>query len=310
MNQTQLEQLVKKNFNFYQDGHVADYIPALGEVNPKQLGVSLYDLANKQQLNAGDSNVRFAIESISKVPVLLLAIQDRGLKTVFNTVGNEPTGFAFNSIMNMEINNLKHPMNPFVNAGAIVTSSLVKGDSDDERFGRILSWMQEIMDDPEIYLAEETYKSEWETCDVNRSLSYYEKANGMFPFDKDVPEVLDVYCKQCSVMVTAEDLAHLGAVLANKGVAPWNGKRLISEEAATITKSIMTTAGLYNQSGDYSVHVGVPSKSGVGGGLMVASPEKFGIGTFSPALDKDGNSVAGIHLLEDLVSDLNLDIFK
>lgn len=207
MNQTELDQLVEKNFKYYKDGHVADYIPALGRVNPKQLGVALYDIQNNAQMSAGQANVRFAIESISKVPVLLLAIKDRGMKAVFEAVGAEPTGFAFNSILNMEINHLKHPMNPFVNAGALMTSSLVKGDTDEERFGRILSFMQELMNDDDITLDNEIYESEHATCSINRSLAYYELGNNMFPFDKDVEEIIDVYCKQCSILVTAEDLS-------------------------------------------------------------------------------------------------------
>ncbi|MEO2688178.1 glutaminase, partial [Enterococcus faecium] len=126
----------------------------------------------------------------------------------------------------------------------------------------------------------------------------------------DVPEILDAYFRQCSVNVTATGIAKLAAVLANKGIAPWNGNRLITEESATIVKSIMTTAGLYDESGEFSVHVGVPAKSGVGGGLMAAVPNRYGIGVFSPALDPFGNSAAGIQLLKDVVKELDADIFE
>lgn len=128
----ELEQLIGKNFHYYQTGQVADYIPALAEVDPKQLGMAIYDLDTKQLIEGGDADVRFAIESMSKVPVLLLAIKDNGIEKVFQTINTEPTGFAFNSIMNMEINHRKHPMNPFVNAGAIATTSLIAGKDADE----------------------------------------------------------------------------------------------------------------------------------------------------------------------------------
>ncbi|MGM9903416.1 MAG: glutaminase A [Enterococcus sp.] len=308
MDVEELKQLIGKNFHYYQTGQVANYIPALAKVDPKQLGMAIYDLKNDRMIEAGDSNVRFAIESMSKVPVLLLAIKDNGLERVFQTINTEPTGFAFNSIMNMTINHRKHPMNPFVNAGAIATTSLITGENAEDKFDRILSFMKEICDDPEITLNEEIYHSESRTGDINRSLAYYMKGNQMI--EGDVPEILDVYFKQCSVNVTAVGIAKLAAVLANKGVAPWNQQQIISEESATIVKSIMTTAGLYDESGEFSVHVGVPAKSGVGGGLMAAVPNRYGMGVFSPALDPYGNSAAGIQLLTDVVKELHADIFE
>lgn len=304
----ELEQLIGKNFHYYQTGQVADYIPALAEVDSKQLGMAIYDLDTKQLIEGGDADVRFAIESMSKVPVLLLAIKDNGIEKVFQTINTEPTGFAFNSIMNMEINHRKHPMNPFVNAGAIATTSLIAGKDADEKFERILSFMKEICDDPNITLNEEIYHSESRTGDINRSLAYYMKGNQMI--EGDVPEILDAYFRQCSLNVTATGIAKLAAVLANKGIAPWGGKQIITEESATIVKSIMTTAGLYDESGEFSVHVGVPAKSGVGGGLMAAVPNRYGIGVFSPALDPFGNSAAGIQLLKDVVKELDADIFE
>lgn len=308
MNKTELTQLISKNFDYYQTGHVADYIPALAKVDPKQLGMAIYDLQENHLIEAGDANVRFAIESMSKVPVLLLAIKDNGIDHVFQKINTEPTGFAFNSIMNMEINHRKHPMNPFVNAGAIATTSLINGKNAEEKFDRILAFMKEICDDPAITLNEEIYQSESRTGDINRSLAYYMKGNQMI--EGDVPAILDTYFKQCSVNVTAVGIAKLAAVLANKGIAPWNGQRIVSEKSATIVKSIMTTAGLYDESGEFSVHVGVPAKSGVGGGLLAAVPNRYGMGVFSPALDSFGNSAAGIQLLTAVIQELDADIFE
>lgn len=208
----------------------------------------------------------------------------------------------------MEINDRHIPMNPFVNAGAIVVNSLILGKNSSERFSHILNFMKMICNNDKLTLNKKVYNSESRTGNVNRSLAYYMKANKMF--EGEVDDVLDSYFKQCSVNVTTMDLANLAAVLANGGVAPWNNMRLIKKDNATIVKSIMSTAGLYDESGDFSTHVGVPSKSGVGGGLLSAVPQKAGIGIFSPALDQKGNSVAGIKALRILVDKLGLNIFE
>ena len=303
-----LNNVINGSINSYKNGHVATYIPALGKVDPTLLGITYYDLKSNTVYSAGDDSTQFAIESISKVPVLLLALEENGLKNVFQHVDEEPTGFSFNSILNMEINKRHYPMNPFVNTGAIVVNSLIPGKDSAERFDRILNFMKEICNDPDLTLNEEIYHSESQTGNMNRSLAYYMKANDMFK--GDVEDVLDSYFKQCSVNVTTKDLANLAALLANGGIAPWNNQRILKKENATVVKSIMVTAGLYDESGDFSSHVGVPSKSGVGGGLMSAIPQKAGIGVFGPALDKEGNSVAGMKALKNLVEKLNLNIFE
>lgn len=303
-----LNELVEKNKQFIESGNVATYIPALAKVDPNQLGVAIVDLKENKEYSSGDSDVRFAIESISKVPVLILAILDNGLDKVFDKIGTEPTGFPFNSIMNMEIRHGTKPTNPFVNAGAIATNSLVKGKNSLERSHRILEFFKKIMNDDDIYLDMDIYLSEKKTGDINRSLAYYLKGNDIL--NSDIADVLDSYFRQCSMMVTAKGLARMGAVLSNRGICPWNGQRLFSEETATIVKSLMTTCGLYDESGSFSVHIGVPSKSGVGGGILSSVPNRYGIGLFSPAIDKAGNSVASMKLLKDLCTELDLDIFK
>ena len=295
----QLEELVKKNLLKEKEGKVASYIPALAEVNPEQLGVALYDLDDGEIGEAGQSEVRFAIESISKVITLMLAIKKMGIQEVFNHVGSRQSGFAFDSILNMEIEKAKYPLNPF--------TSMVVSKTGEGAFEEILSFARDICNDPNLYLDQIIYHSERRTGNFDRSLAYYMESKNMLL--GDVITSLDTYFKQCSMMVTARSLANLGAVLANNGVKPWDGKRIISVEGARCIKSLMITTGLYNQSGTYSRLIGVPTKSGVGGGLMSAAPHRYGIGIFSPALDKAGNSVAGLELLKDIVEDLELDIF-
>lgn len=303
-----LEDAIQSSWSRIDDGHVATYIPALAKVEPYQLGVSLYDLKQNKRTGAGSTKIRFAIESISKVITLLYAIEQLGMTTVASKVGTRQTGFAFDTILNMEITKETKPLNPFVNSGAILMTSLIEEKDQRPPFEQLLAFTRELCNDDQITLNEEIYHSELRTGDMNRSLAYYLKAKEIL--HSDVPATLKTYFKQCSMMVTCEDLANLGAVLANDGIAPWSGRRLISSSAATYAKSVMMTTGLYNESGTYSVKIGVPTKSGVGGGLVSAAPNRYGIGIFSPALDQAGNSSAGLALLEILSRELNLDIFK
>ncbi|MGN1283641.1 MAG: glutaminase A [Limosilactobacillus sp.] len=302
-----LDDAIQANWSRIAEGEVATYIPALAEVDPYQLGVCLYNVADGKQEAAGAADVRFAIESVSKVISLLYAIERLGLRAVEDCVGTRQTGFAFDTILNMEITKESKPANPFVNSGAILVSSLIEEQDQQSPFDQLLSFTRQVCNDTEITLDEEIYQSELRTGDMNRSLAYYLKAREVLT--NDVTTSLDTYFRQCSMMVTCKDLANLGAVLANDGIAPWNGERMISSAAATYAKSVMMTTGLYNESGTYSVKIGVPTKSGVGGGLVAAAPN-YGIGIFSPALDQAGNSVAGLALLEQLSKELDLGIFK
>jgi glutaminase len=305
-----LKKLVEENKKYIKAGHVATYIPALAKVNENQLGVAIVDLreGKYKEYFAGDYNKEFAIESTSKVITLIMALMDHSPEYVFKKIGLEPSGFAFNSILNMEINNKSVPSNPFINAGAIVVNSLVKGKNSDERTERILDFTRELTNNPNIYVIEDIYISEKTTGDINRSLAYHMKGHRLI--DGDVEDVLDSYFRQCSISVNAIDLARIGSVLANKGVCPWNSKQLIPMEICTIVKSIMVTCGLYDESGDFAVHIGIPAKSGVGGGILATVPNKMGIGIFGPALDSMGNSVAGVKILQQLSKELYLDIFE
>jgi len=303
-----LKDAIQECWSKIDEGQVATYIPALASVNPYQLGVYLFDITNDKKVEAGASQVRFAIESVSKVITLLYAIERLGLSAIEEQVGTRQTGFSFDTILNMEITKETHPLNAFVNSGAILITSLIQEQDNLTPFDQILEFSRKICNDPHITLNKEIYQSELQTGDMNRSLAYYLKAKNILT--NNVSISLDTYFKQCSMMVTCQSLANLGAVLANDGIAPWNGERIISSEAATYTKSVMMTTGLYNESGTYSVKIGVPTKSGVGGGLVSAAPNHYGIGIFSPALDHAGNSIAGLALLEHISKHLKLDIFR
>ncbi len=287
-------------------GNVASYIPELSKANSNDLGLCAFDI-NGNEYCAGNSETKFTLQSISKVISLILAIMDNGEQRVFSFVGAEPTGDSFNSIASLEVKSIHKPYNPMINAGAILTSSLIKGNSTDEKIDRILEFTRLLTDNKNIHINKNTFLSEKETGDRNRALAYFMKSyNSM---EGNVDEILDLYFSQCSIEVNCRDIAKIGAVLANDGILPWSGKRIISKEICRITKTIMVTCGLYDASGEFAMHIGIPAKSGVGGGILAAVPRKMGIGVYGPSLDVKGNSVAGIQVLQQLSEKLDLNIF-
>lgn len=301
-----LESVIENNRHYTKEGKVASYIPELINANPDALGISIITL-DGEDFFAGDYDTKFTIQSISKIITLMLALIDNGRERVFSKVGVEPTADAFNSIINLETKKIQKPLNPMINAGAIATVSLVYDKSGEETFERILNFTRKITGNSSIDINHEVYKSEKITGDRNRALAYFMKSMGVI--EPDVEEVLDVYFKQCSIEATCKDIAKIGAMLANDGVLPWTGERIVPRNVARIVKTIMVTCGLYDASGQFAVEVGVPAKSGVGGGILAAIPGRMGIGVFGPSLDLKGNSVGGIKVLAELARELDLSIF-
>lgn len=301
-----LDTLVDKNRKYGSDGKLASYIPALSEANPDDLGICVADL-NGKEYYSGECDKKFTIQSISKVVTLILALRDNGRRNVFKKVNVEPTGMGFNSIVNLEVRDTGRPYNPMINAGAIVTTSLIDGKDVNEKFQKILDFIRLVTNNESISVNERVYLSEKETGNRNRALAYFMKSSGIL--DGDVEEILDLYFKQCSIEVSARDLARFGSVLANDGVIPWKNERVMSREVCRIVKTIMVTCGMYDASGEFAVHVGIPAKSGVGGGILATVPRKYGIGIYGPSLDEKGNSISGLHVIKDLSEELDLSIF-
>ena len=301
-----LETLVENNKKYGQEGKLASYIPGLLKANPNDLGVAIVDLEGRK-FYAGECEKKFTIQSISKVISLILALGDNGRSNVFKKVNVEPTGDGFNSIVNLETKDRKRPYTPMSNAGAIATTALIYGENEKDKLHRIIEFTRKATNNKTIGINEEVYLSEKETGDRNRALAYFMKSNGMI--SGNVDEILDLYFRQCSIEINAIDLAMFGSVLANDGVTPWSGERLLSRENCRIVKTIMVTCGMYDASGEFAVHVGVPAKSGVGGGIIATVPRRFGIGIYGPALDSKGNSSGGVHILKDLSEELELSIF-
>ncbi|MBQ3438308.1 MAG: glutaminase A [Fusobacterium sp.] len=300
-----LNNLIEKNKIFTSEGKVANYIPELDKADKNALGVFVTTLDN-QEFYAGDYNTKFTIQSISKIISLMLAILDNGEEYVFSKVGMEPSGDPFNSIRKLETSSRRKPYNPMINAGAIAVASMIKGKNEQDKFMRLLNFAKLITEDSSLDLNYKIYCGESETGFRNASMAYFLKGEGVI--EGDVNEALHIYFKQCSIEGTAQTISRLGKFLANDGVLS-NGDRIISTRIAKIIKTLMVTCGMYDSSGEFAVRVGVPSKSGVGGGICTVVPGKMGIGVYGPALDKKGNSLAGICLLEDLSKELGLNIF-
>jgi glutaminase len=302
----ELMEFVNEAKGYTKYGQVADYIPALGKANPNTLSIAIH-YPDGRCVSAGDIDKKFTLQSISKVISLALVLMDRGKDYVFERVGMEPTGDPFNSIAKLETMAPGKPLNPMINAGALVVTHMIKGNSVEERFQRLLGFIQELAQDISISYCEEVARSELETAHLNRALCYFLKQHKMM--DEDVESVMDIYTKQCAIQMNCLDLARIGMVFARDGVDPDTGKQIMPTDVARICKTFMVTCGMYNASGEFAIKIGIPAKSGVSGGIMGAVPGKFGIGIFGPALDEKGNSIAGMKLLELLSKNYMLSMF-
>ena len=303
-----LNELIEQCRPDTQKGKVASYIPALAKADPNALGLYILD-RNGLHAQGGDSQVRFTIQSVIKPILLLLALMDNGEEFVRSRVGVESTGKPFDAInINESISQeiLSEHINPMVNMGAIVMCTLIQGENYRERFHRLLELTRTLANDPSIDVDEEVYLSEKATGNKNRALAFLMRSCGLL--EGDVEEVLDCYFRACSIRVDCQDLARIGFVLANKG-RDFLGNQLFPARYAHYVNAVMMTCGMYDGAGDFAVTVGVPAKSGVGGGIMAVVPGRMGIGIYSPALDKKGNSIAGIHILRKLSRKLELSIF-
>jgi glutaminase len=287
------------------EGKNADYIPELAKVDPKLFGIAIVT-ADGQTVTAGDVTTAFSIQSISKVFSLALAMEELGPDKVFEKIGSEPTGRPFNSVEAV-VDMPTHTGNPYVNAGAIATVSLISAPTADAKYNKILAFYSKAAGD-KLSLLNDVYKSEAATNTGNRALAAlllkYERIYA------DPMESVDVYTKQCSVGVNAKQLATMGAMLANFGANPFTGEQVIKRENVPEILSAMTMAGLYDGSGGWAWHVGLPSKSGVGGGIISVVPGKGAIAVFAPPLDKAGNSVKAQKSIAYVADKLGINLYS
>lgn len=301
-----LDNILKKCSSYIGQGAVASYIPELAKAEKNEFGICVVSDSNEICF-AGDYNKSFTMQSIIKPIILLLALMDNDTQTVQNLVGVESTGKPFDAFNYSDQALKREHINPMVNTGAIALCTLIKGQTYKEKFSRLLELTRKISGNPNIDIDEQVYLSEKATGNKNRALAYMLKAYGMLK--DDVEDVLDCYFRACSIKATVTDLAKIAFVFAHGGVVKETGERLFEKEYARYVNAVLMTCGMYDGSGEFALNVGVPAKSGVGGGIMAVAPNRMGIGIYSPALDNKGNSVAGIKALELLSKELELSIF-
>jgi glutaminase len=286
------------------EGKNADYIPALAKVPSNLFGICVVNVGGAVY-SVGDVDAQFSIQSVSKPFVFALVCQAYGDEEARKKVGVNATGLPFNSLLAIE-QNKNRTVNPLVNAGAIAAASFVPGANAEEKWKAIRTGLSDFAG-RELSLNEEVYQSEAATNQRNQSIARLLKAYERITFDPD--QATDVYTKQCSLNVTAKDLAVMGATLANGGINPLTKKRVIDAVHCQHVLAVMATAGLYETSGDWLYDIGMPGKSGVGGGIVCISPGKGGLGTLAPPLDAAGNSVKGQLVAKHLSEQLGLNIF-
>jgi glutaminase len=286
------------------EGAVANYIPELAKVNPDLFSICIVTVDGKVY-EVGDYQQLFTIQSMSKVFAYGLALEDHGRDYVLTRVGVEPTGDAFNSIILDEQS--KRPYNPMVNAGAIATTSLIKGNGATERLNRVLEMFRRYTGH-DVFVDISVFTSERSTGHRNRAMAHLMLNFGMI--DQNIEEALDLYFQQCAVIVNCQDLAVMAATLANRGINPITGERAVDHQYIKDILSVMYTCGMYNFAGEWAYTVGIPAKSGVCGGIFAVVPNQMGIGVFSPPLDARGNSVRGVEVCKELSRQLCLHMFE
>jgi len=280
-------------------GNVATYIPELSHKNKNRMALALMDTKGNLTV-AGEAKESFTLQSMSKIITLTRALMRYGEDFVFSRVGVESVDLPFNTLKSFTIK----PNNPMINAGAMVISSLLV----EESFETLLDYVRKLAGNPTIRLNEAVYKSEKSTSYRNPAIAYYLK--DLNNITTDVEETLEYYYKQCSIELNVCDLANIAAVYANNGIHPVTKEPLIDLRSAEIVKTLMAVCGMYDESGNFLMRVGIPAKSGVSGGILAVVPGRYGIGVYGPGLDENGNSIAGAKMLELLSSEMKLNIFS
>jgi glutaminase len=288
------------------EGKNADYIPALAKVDPSLFGIALVTTDGKV-FTAGDVRTEVSIQSISKVFTMAQVIQEQGAEAIEKRIGVDATGMRFNSIISIEavrgvVGTGAPEINPLVNPGAITATSMVKGNTADEVWAKIIAFHNDSAGRP-LTVLQDVYKSESDTNQRNQAIGALMFAYGYIK--TDWRQAVDLYTRQCSIAVNAKDLATMAATLAAMGRNPVTGKQVIDAKHVPGVLAVMSTAGLYDDSGKWLFHTGLPAKSGVGGGIIAVSPGKFGIAVVSPPLDDAGNSVRAQRAIADISNALN-----
>ncbi len=286
------------------DGSVATYIPELAKVDPGLFGIAIATVDGKVY-TAGDSEHEFTIQSISKAFIYGHVLDQYGREAVLKHVGVEPTGEAFNSIVLDEVAN--RPFNPMVNSGAMAAAEIIKGETTEERIANMLDVLSRYAG-RSLSVDEDVFRSEQATGHRNRAIAYMMLNSGMIHSSPE--SILDIYFRQCAVKVTCRDLALMAASLANDGINPKTGATALPRDYVHDVLTVMNSCGMYNFAGQWSYEVGMPAKSGVGGGIIAVIPGQVGIGVFSPPLDRHGHSVRGVRVCREISETFGLHVFR
>ncbi len=285
------------------EGKVASYIPELASVSPNQFGMAVVDFAGNV-FAVGDATKRFSIQSISKLFALTLAFQREG-DSLWSRVGREPSGNPFNSLVQLEREQGK-PRNPFINAGALVITDMLASQYENPQEA-LLDFVRDLANAPGVQINGRVGESEVRTSSRNAAMAHFMKSFGNL--NNRVGEVITAYCHHCAIEMSCVELARAVGFLANKGVNPLNGSVVIDPSSAKRLSALMLTCGTYDAAGDFAFRVGLPAKSGVGGGIVAILPGECGICVWSPALEESGNSHAGSMALEMFTSLTGRSIF-
>lgn len=284
-------------------GKLADYIPALAQINPRQLGIAVETL-DGHSFQVGDAATCFSIQSISKVFTLAMVTRHLG-DEIWKSVGREPSGNPFNSLLQLEY---EHgiPRNPFINAGALIVTDRLMSLYDRPK-DAILDFVRGICGNDDIYYDKHIAQSERDHADRNMALAYLMKSFGNM--ENDVEAVVDVYCHQCAISMSCVDLSKAFLFLSNRGLNPFNDERILTVSQAKRLGALMLTCGFYDESGDFAFRAGLPGKSGVGGGITAYIPGNLAISVWSPELNRHGNSLMGMEALERFTTDISNSVF-
>ena len=301
-----LKRILDECAHYTGQGHVATYIPELANMDPHKFGIYV-SLEDGRSFSAGDCLDTFTMQSVVKPLILLQALMDSGIDTVRALVGVEATGKPFDAFNYSDQALTGAHINPMINTGAIALCTLIHGDTYGEKFSRLLELTRLLAENPHLHVDQAVYWSEKMTGSKNRALAYMLKAYGMI--SDPVEEILDFYFSACSILVSCRDLARIAHVFANHGAHPVTGEQLFPAAYAKYVNATLATCGMYDGSGEFALTVGFPAKSGVGGGILGVIPRRMGIGVFAPALDKHGNSVAGVQALARFSQALDLSIY-
>ena len=301
-----LNQFIEECRPFTKQGHVATYIPELANTDGDAIGICIAK-EGKVVGFAGDHAALFTMQSVVKPIILLQALMDSGIEKVRALVGVEATGKPFDAFNYSDQALTGAHINPMINTGAIALCTLIHGNRYTEKFARLLDTTRRLAGNPSLDIDAAVYHSECETGNKNRALGYMLKAYGMV--SDPVEEILDCYFRACSILANCGDLAEIACIFAHHGKDPKTGEQIFPKEFARYVNATLTTCGMYDGSGAFALNVGFPAKSGVGGGIMGIIPNQMGIGVYAPAIDKHGNSVAGVQLLAKLSNELDLSIY-